>query len=111
MSSGTKSYARSLMVTSGGIIEIIGLALEFPSALYFLRDACITACKTLEGIPDVFQNGTSSITITTDYNYLWSLSRLVGYFVCGVQQGTTIDLVESMMYGKKVADHNSEKTK
>lgn len=106
----SKSYARVLMNTGGGIIEIIGLCLEFLSMLYLCRDACITACNVVEGLPDVLKNGVSTIdfdiVVLPDYSY--GLIRLGIYFLVGiilskfgakVQSETTISWVESMMYG------------
>lgn len=107
--SQSKSYARILMNTSGGIIEVIGLALEFPSMLYLLRDACISACNTLESLPDILKNGTSSVNFTGNENYIYSLGWMATYFTIGilcskfgnwVQSDKTISLVESMIYSK-----------
>lgn len=113
--SKSKSYARILMNTGGGIIEIIGLSLEFPSMLYLCRDACITACSILEGVPDVLKNGISVIKVDSisNSNYIYSICLLGSYFLSGIalskfgnklQSEATISWVESMMYGWKKKD-------
>lgn len=110
-----KSYARILMNTSGGIIEIIGLSLEFPSILYLLRDACITACNILENVPDVLKNGVSTIKLTQT-NYTSSLMLLGCYFLVGVllskfgnllQSESAISYVESKLYSKAVVEETN----
>lgn len=104
-----KSYARVLMISVGGIMEIIGLALEFPSILYLLRDGCITACKVLERIPSMLgegalTHGDSSAVLFTN-TYYTSLMRLGFYFSLGVglskigsfiQRESTISWIEKM---------------
>ena len=113
MSDTNKTYARILMSTSGGILEIIGLALEFPAILYLLRDSCITACNIIENIPTMLAKNTST-DIRTILNikdgYHISLFYLCCYFISGIglskfgnyiQRESTISYVESFMYGKK----------
>jgi hypothetical protein len=98
------------MNTSGGIIEIIGLSLEFPSILYLLRDATASACTILENVPTVLRDGIANSNIGYNKAYMYSLFWLGVYFMTGVflsksgnwlQSENTIKKVEGMLYSKK----------
>lgn len=99
--------------TSGGIIEIIGLSLEFPSILYLLRDVTASVCTILENVPTVLKDGIANSNLGYNKAYMYSLFWLATYFVTGVvlsklgnwlQSEKAIKGVESMLYSKKATD-------